>query len=176
MANKSAKKTAIENARILRNVQWGMLIVNITYIVVQFGWYNADVTFYRVIRYLLTWLPTLFIYRQFASMAQPQRDMSGAIVSGGDDLNAPGLTSYMFDILYVTWFVHLGSLAWSSVWWFYLVIPCYAFYSIWGFVAPMLGFGGNGNKGGDQEASKSKRQQKMEKRQQRGNVQYGQAR
>ncbi|KAI8054626.1 hypothetical protein BDF22DRAFT_742563 [Syncephalis plumigaleata] len=168
-ANKSAKKQTVENARILRNVQWGLLIVNSIYVLVQFGWYRADVTRYSASGYLITWLPTIFIYRLMAKMARPQRDMSGAIVSGGDDLNAPGLTSYMFDILYVTWFVHLGSLLWSFIWWFYLVIPLYAGYAIWGFVAPMLK-----SNGGGQEEMKSKRQQKMEKRQQRGNVRYTQ--
>ncbi|RKP26931.1 hypothetical protein SYNPS1DRAFT_5628, partial [Syncephalis pseudoplumigaleata] len=139
-----------------------LVFVQSLYVLVQFGWYRADVTRYHVVGYLITWLPTIFIYRLLASMARPQRDASGAIISGGDDLNAPGLTSYMFDVLYVTWFVHVGSLVWSFVWWFYLAIPLYACYVLWGFVAPMLKGSGGGEAAA--AAAKSKRQQKMEKR------------
>ena len=37
----------------------------------------------------------------------------------------------MFDVIYVTWFVHLGSLFSGYVWYLYLVIPVFAAWKAW---------------------------------------------
>ena len=34
-------------------------------------------------------------------MGSPKRDATGIVVMSGDDLNQPGITEWMFDILYI---------------------------------------------------------------------------
>jgi hypothetical protein len=68
----------------------------------------------------------------------------------------------MFDVLYVTWFVHLMSLFWDAIWWLYLVIPGFASVKILGFILPMLRSAGGASE--EKAPSMSKRQQKKEAR------------
>lgn len=35
---------------------------------------------------------------------------------------------YAFDIIYVTWFVHVTSAFWSKMWWFYISVSLKLFY------------------------------------------------
>lgn len=50
------------------------------------------------------------------------RDMAAK----GEDLNAEGLTALMWDVVFVTWFVHVGTaFVWRKFWWLYASIPCY---------------------------------------------------
>ncbi|RKP15230.1 hypothetical protein BJ684DRAFT_7327, partial [Piptocephalis cylindrospora] len=116
-ANSSAKRQAQANAYALRNLQIGLLVVNLTYIVVRIGLYRPTFSFWHLLVYSLTSGLTALFYRILASP--------------GNDLYGPGLTSYMFDVIYVTWFVHLGvALISDSFWWFYLAIPAFATYKI----------------------------------------------
>lgn len=89
----------------------------------------------------------------------------------GDDLDAPGLTEFFWDIIYWTWInliavVVLGNRAW----WLYLVVPIYAIYSgvntargVRGMFGGLAGAGAEGDTSAQAQAQ-SKRQQKMEKR------------
>ncbi|CAG8508734.1 12312_t:CDS:2 [Ambispora gerdemannii] len=91
----------------------------------------------------------------------------GSVEWSGEDLNSEGLTAYMFDIIYITWFVHFVSMFWEAAWWIYLVIPAYALYKIWSsFIQPYL-FSSSSENDNTNE-SKSKRQQKKMLRQDSG--------
>lgn len=53
------------------------------------------------------------------------RDMAAK----GEDLNAEGLTALLWDVIFVTWFVHVGTaLIWRRLWWLYAVIPAYGLF------------------------------------------------
>lgn len=45
-----------------------------------------------------------------------------SMAAQGNDLQQSGLTQYMFDIVYVTWFVQLASLLWGKLWYLYLIV------------------------------------------------------
>ncbi|KAJ9073118.1 hypothetical protein DSO57_1020007 [Entomophthora muscae] len=60
------------------------------------------------------------MFYQLLALAKP-RMVQGKVV-GGEDLAAKGLTSFMFDILYVSWFVQIGTTLSNKFWWFYLVV------------------------------------------------------
>ncbi|KAI9227449.1 MAG: hypothetical protein DHS80DRAFT_31774 [Piptocephalis tieghemiana] len=116
-ANNSAKRQAQANAYALRNLQIGLLVVNLIYILIRIGLYRPTYGFWHLLLYCFTAGITALLYRILASP--------------GNDLYGPGLTSYMFDVIYVTWFVHLGvALISDHFWWIYLVIPSYALYKI----------------------------------------------
>ncbi|KAF8939078.1 hypothetical protein BGZ58_010714 [Dissophora ornata] len=113
-------------------------------------------------------------------MGQPRFNSKGELVDAGEDLSQEGLVQYAFDIIYVTWFVHVTSAFWSKAWWFYLTIPVYAGWKLWHLaIKPMLARGGMGGAGaagaadgaaasGNTDGAKSKRREKMEKRAEKG--------
>lgn len=56
-----------------------------------------------------------------AGIALLMRDMA----LKGEDLNAEGLTALMWDVIFVTWAVHVGTaLVWKKLWWLYAVVSC----------------------------------------------------
>ncbi|ORZ18239.1 hypothetical protein BCR41DRAFT_370053 [Lobosporangium transversale] len=175
MANSSQKKIAHENAKALLSLRKGFI------------WVNAFYIFYRIIYnwstfglklgfgYIATAGLSIFLYTQINAMGRPRYNSRGELADAGQDLSQEGLVQYAFDIIYVTWFVHVTSAFWSKMWWFYLSIPAYAGWKAWQLaVKPMLARSGMGVPSGAAEASgstegtKSKRREKMEKRAEKG--------
>ncbi|KAG0365921.1 hypothetical protein BGZ54_006049 [Gamsiella multidivaricata] len=133
--------------------------------------------------YLFTAGLTVFFYMQINAMGRPRYNSKGELADAGEDLSQEGLIQYAFDIIYVTWFVHVTSAFWSKMWWFYLAIPAYAGWKAWHLaVKPMLARGGIGaaaaagdgaaaggaGASGSADGTKSKRREKMEKRAEKG--------
>ncbi|KAI8098655.1 uncharacterized protein BX664DRAFT_319280 [Halteromyces radiatus] len=173
MANASSKKIAAANTKTLSNLQIGFASVNIVYIlwrvIYLWGSFSKSLGFL----YILTTGLTLLFYSILKSSGTPTYNIDGTLRSSGDDLNSEGLTAYMFDIIYITWFVHISTAFISNKFWYtYLVIPGYALYKGLPLVMKYFGStGGNGNESNEANTSgKSKRQQKMEKR--GGKVKY----
>ncbi|CAO3590768.1 unnamed protein product [Absidia cylindrospora] len=176
MANASSKKIAAANTKTLANLRLGFLSVNIIYFLwrVFYHWDSFSKTIGFL--YICTTGLTLLFYSILKSSGTPTYTINGTLRSSGDNLNSEGLTAYMFDIIYVTWFVDITTAFISNKFWYtYLVIPGYALYKGLPFVMSYLGRGGSGNGNGDEsnqgdQSGKSKRQQKMEKR--GGKVKY----
>lgn len=103
----------------------------------------------------------------------------------GEDLEAKGLTEFLWDVLYWTWgCVVLAAVVGDRAWWAWVVVvPAYSVYLAvgtyrgvtggGGLGGMMMGGGGAGAEGLDGVAGgESKRQKKMEKRGGREKVQY----
>ena len=61
------------------------------------------------------------------------------IARAGDDLAQAGMTAYMFDVVYLTWFVHVGTaLVSARLWRTYAVIPAYLLYLAYKNVLPYV--------------------------------------
>ncbi|KAG0199213.1 hypothetical protein BGX28_007462 [Mortierella sp. GBA30] len=129
--------------------------------------------------YLFTAGLSVFLYTQINAMGQPRYNTKGELADAGEDLSQEGLVQYAFDIIYVTWFVHVTSAFWSKMWWFYLAIPAYAGWKAWHLAfKPMLARSGMGSgagaagaagaASGSADGTKSKRREKMEKRAEKG--------
>ena len=54
----------------------------------------------------------------------------GTLVDGGGDLNS-GMLEYVWDVLYVVWFVQVMGLTSSYAWLVLLVIPAFALWRLW---------------------------------------------
>lgn len=101
------------------------------------------------------------------SIARPRYDAAGNLQKAGEDLDAPGLTEYFWDVIYWTWInvisvIILGNLAW----WAYLVVPTYTAFAAFSTARGVKGMFG-GMAGGGTEGpgpAQSKRQQKLEQR------------
>jgi len=114
--------------------------------------------------------PALVLEYWLESIARPQYDAQGDLRKPGDDLDAPGLTEFFWDVIYWTWINLLAVvIVGNRAWWAYLVVPAYAVYGAFSTAKGVKGMLGGGMAGaggeGDQSAqAQSKRSQKMEAR------------
>ncbi|PWN36607.1 uncharacterized protein FA14DRAFT_4611 [Meira miltonrushii] len=182
MARAASKKQAAQNAMMVRILTYGFLITNTLHLFFIFGPFRnkAKSLFWPIIKYAITELIAGALGLTLRSMA-----------SQGDDLGQHGLTAYMFDIIYVTWFTHVTTALISAKFWYtYLVIPLYAAYFGYNKLIVPFVLGGRdpirsvismvtGSAGqpqsaqanqtpADQQPAQSKRQAKLQKRADRG--------
>lgn len=117
-------------------------------------------------RYLLLSLPGLAIEFYLDRLAQPSYKPDGALRRAGEDLEAKGLTEFMWDIVYWTWInLILVIVLGNRAWWLYLVVPGYAIYAAVTTASGLKGMlGGMAGGGGEPAEPASKRQAKMDKR------------
>ncbi|CAG8612245.1 7117_t:CDS:2, partial [Diversispora eburnea] len=101
------------------------------YFIFRISYHYDSFTFWIATKYLITCGISLFLWKQLVSYGTPRFRPNGSVDWPGEDLNAEGLTAYMFDVIYVTWFVHITSMFFEWAWWFYTVIPLFGAYKIW---------------------------------------------
>ncbi|CAI6340846.1 unnamed protein product [Periconia digitata] len=110
--------------------------------------------------------PQLLINFLFERQSRPTYLADGSIKRSGEDLDAKGLTEYLWDVTYWTYgCLVVVSLFGDWGWWFWAVVPVYSVYAAWGAYKGVRG-GFTDAAGVPQPgaASGSKRQAKMEKR------------
>ncbi|OLY85798.1 Meiotically up-regulated gene 69 protein [Smittium mucronatum] len=138
------------------------MVVNGIYLLFRFGFGYSGLTWRTILAYGVTLTVESFFYVQLYKISQPKFDSKGLLLSSGEDLSSAGLISYMFDFIYITWAIHLLSLVVSFAWWFYLSIPIYFVYMFGGKVLSLFKMSSSDQ---TQEPSKSKRREKLEKKQ-----------
>ena len=104
---------------------------------------------------------------------QQQQSSTATATRAGEDLEAKGLTEFLWDVVYWTWgCIGVAGVFGDRGWWLWLVVPLYSVYAAWtmyrGFSGQMGGLMGGGSKdgegGGGAGGGESKRQKKLEKR------------
>jgi hypothetical protein len=115
--------------------------------------------------YILLTFPALVLEFYLEKLGRPKYNEAGDLRSAGEDLDAKGLTEWMWDVVYWTW----GCVGWACLvgnggWWLWIGVPVYSGWAAYtGVKGAKEGFAGMGAKvqaGGGE----SKRQKKMEKR------------
>ncbi|KAI9897256.1 hypothetical protein N3K66_008278 [Trichothecium roseum] len=161
MAQKAKKDRAKANAAALNNLHIGSAVAHAVFL--AFNLALASPSSRRsLLAYALLSAPGLACEYALESSGRPRRDpATGALRSSGEDLAAPGLTEYMFDVVWVTW----ASLACVVVfgdwgWLLWGVVPAYGLYmgsGLLGMGKQMLTgggmMGGAGGGGGEQAAA-----------------------
>ena len=121
MANASAKKTGLyivsppsdppflltqcfssasQNEAAIQNLFYGQLLSHLLPLVVR--WLLKTHTTKKVVFFFtFSFIVSQFIYHRLVKMGTPKRDSIGQLISSGEDLNQPGVTEWMFDVLYV---------------------------------------------------------------------------
>ncbi|KDE09222.1 hypothetical protein MVLG_00543 [Microbotryum lychnidis-dioicae p1A1 Lamole] len=127
MAGASGKRIAASNAKTLHQLRLAFLI---THAISLASW--AFFPSLRVWKHLFYFFTTdsiaLILWYQLEGMARRK-----------DDVGSPGMAAYMFDIIYVTLFVHATTALISRKFWaLYLSIPLYALYRLYSFAKPYL--------------------------------------
>jgi hypothetical protein len=109
--------------------------------------------------------PQLLIQLAFERQSRPTLDASGSIKRAGEDLEAKGLTEYMWDIVYWTYgVIFFVAFTGDKAWWLWAVIPLYSVYAAWTTYTGMRGGYTDAAGVPQPESATSKRQAKMEKR------------
>jgi hypothetical protein len=147
--------------------------VNLFYIVLRFLFFKR-----KLLPYILLSLPSYLIEFWFERVGRPVY-VDGAngkdLRKAGEDLEAKGLTEWMWDVVYWTWgTTAIVTLFGDWAWWLYAAVPLYSAYlAFTTYSGVRKGMGGMMGGGADEKVAAqgpSKRQTKMEKRGQK--VQY----
>lgn len=144
MAQKAKKDRAKSNISSLNNLHIGTLTINALFIL-----FNVLFKRRSLLAYALFSIPCLVAEFILETTGRPKFDPNTkALKSSGEDLAAPGLTEYMFDIIWVTWlslicvilFGNWGWVVWS-------VVPVYGAYKGYGLLGMARGMMGGAQKG-----------------------------
>ncbi|EGD93572.1 hypothetical protein TMEN_4039 [Trichophyton mentagrophytes] len=170
MAQKAAKTLAARNTSLLLRTHITTASLHAVLLLLHFV-FGRPASLWK---YLLLTSPTLVIEFYFERLGRPRYDAaSGALRSPGEDLDAPGLTEYCWDVLYWTWGCMGAACIFGDYgWWMWVVVPLYsiwlAYTTFMGVKSGLPGAAGM-DMGADEGAgqAESKRQKKLEKRGQR---------
>lgn len=155
---------AARNAATLNRTHLISLGVNGLFLLIHFLLFQRSI----VAWFVLT-LPAFIVEFWFERIARPTYvDGGKELKRAGEDLEAKGLTEFLWDLLYWTWGCEiLVAFFGNKLWWAYLAVPIYsaylAFTTFSGARQGLAGLGGAGDTGAP-AAGQSKRQAKMEKR------------
>lgn len=118
-----------------------------------------------ILLYLVLSAPQLLVQLYFERLSRPTLNEDGGVKRPGEDLDAKGLTEYMWDVVYWSYAcIALAAIIGDYAWWLWAVIPAYSVYAAYTTYTGMTG-GYQDAAGVPQPASgTSKRQAKMEKR------------
>ncbi|KAJ8129501.1 hypothetical protein O1611_g4129 [Lasiodiplodia mahajangana] len=139
MAQKARKDRAKANAAALTNLHTGTLIVNIIFIL-----FNLLFKRRSLLLYILLSVPAFVCEFILESTGRPKYDSStSSLKTAGEDLSAPGLTEYMFDVIWVTWAsVALVTFFGNWCWLLWSVVPAYGAYKGYGLLGAARGMAG----------------------------------
>ncbi|KAJ5087963.1 hypothetical protein N7456_011579 [Penicillium angulare] len=172
MAQKAAKTLATRNGALLNRTHMISATLHVLFLVLHQIFQRP-----RSLKpYFLLAVPTLLIEYYLDRVGRPSYNEDGSLRSAGEDLNATGLTEYMWDILYWTQGCIVAVCVFNDrAWWLWAVVPLYSVYlaytTVMGVKKGFAGMGGGAGEGaGDSEGAKSKREMKKEKRGDRAKV------
>ena len=167
---KAAKQLAARNTAILNRAHSISLGINLLFILLRLLIFHSSGTRATFLLYVILSLPALVIEFWLERIGRPTHAPNGDLKRSGEDLEAKGLTEFMWDVLYWTWgCVVAASLLGNKGWWLWGVIPVYGAwlaYTTFGSVRKgMAGLAGQGAEGeATNGVASSNRQKKMEKR------------
>ncbi|KAI8326113.1 DUF788-domain-containing protein [Martensiomyces pterosporus] len=167
MANQSAKRIVQENAARMATMDKVYLAVNGLYLFVRFVLQYQSTNWTESIMYFLSLALESFIYLNLYKTSRPRYDPGGVLLDAGTDLSQPGLISYMFDFIYISWAVHLLSLVTKWAWVLYVVIPVYMLYAFGPYIRQFLASQGEAEPSAEEKEKERKRREKKERKQQR---------
>lgn len=131
MAQKARKERAKANSSALNNLHTGSLVVNGIFLLWQFFFRSQS-----LLLYFLLSLPSFLCEFTLERSGRPTYDPSTqALKTAGEDLANPGLTEYMFDLIWVTWgTVVLVLLFGNWMWLVWAIVPAFGAYKGFGLM------------------------------------------
>ncbi|KAH8153146.1 uncharacterized protein LAJ45_02733 [Morchella importuna] len=124
MANKASKSLARANARTLTRTHTITASLHALFILYRLLFRHGS---WR--KYLVLSLPSLVIEYYLERLGRPTYTATGDLRSPGEDMEAKGVTEYLWDVVYATWVVMgLVGVAGEWAWWLWTIVPAYAGY------------------------------------------------
>ncbi|KAF2279589.1 uncharacterized protein EI97DRAFT_464812 [Westerdykella ornata] len=165
MAQKAAKTLAARNTSRLNQTLAATLLIHGFFLLLRALVFRSSFTRKSLVLYLLFSAPQWFINLQFERLGRPKVNPDGSIRRSGEDLEAKGLTEYMWDVTYWTYgCVFFAATVGDRAWWLWGIIPLYSVYLAYTtFMGVRQGYTDAAGVPQPQAAT-SKRQQKLEKR------------
>jgi len=159
MAQKAKKDRAKANAATLNNLHIGTLAINLLFLISSLLFRRRSLLTYAILS-----IPSLICSYILETTGRPKFDPStNALKSSGEDLAAPGLTEYMFDVVWITWASLLAVMLFGNWGWLlWAVVPIYGGYKGYGLIGMAKGMMGGGQQGQmpEQQASTGNRKQR----------------
>ncbi|KAG9584862.1 hypothetical protein KCU77_g9682, partial [Aureobasidium melanogenum] len=166
MARQALKTQAARNAAILQRTHLIALGVHGFHLLLRLTLVRRSFWAYLILSF-----PSLLIQFWFERVGRPtyaEGPNGRELKRAGEDLEAKGLTEWMWDVVYWSWgCIVFTTLLGDWAWWFFAVIPLYsAWLAYTTFTGARQGLMGGGAMPaeGASSGTQSKRQQKMEKR------------
>jgi hypothetical protein len=164
LSQKAAKSLAVRNTARLKQTHAISLFINLVFLLLAFFVRRS----LSLKRYALLSAPGLIIEFYLDRLGRPVHNQDGSLRRAGDDLEAKGLTEFMWDVLYWTWInIVLVAILGNWAWWFYLVVPGYSIFAVVTTVGGLRGMMNGMAGAGAEPDAQSNRQKKMDKRGQR---------
>lgn len=121
-SQKAAKALATRNAAKLNQMLLVALAIHSTFLVLRVGLFRKSFTKGSLVRYIIFSSPSWLIQFWFERMGRPvythSSDGTPELKRSGEDLEAKGLTEYMWDVLYWTYgCLVLVALLGDWAWW-----------------------------------------------------------
>lgn len=141
---------------------------NLFFLLLRLIIFRANYTPNTLLLYVLLSAPALAIEFWLEKIGRPAYAENGELKRSGEDMDAKGLTEFMWDVLYWTWAcIAAAAIVGNRAWWMYIVVPAYSMWAasstILSMRQGMAGMAGQGQ-GNGEGMGESKRQKKMEKR------------
>lgn len=148
MAQKAKKDRAKANISSLNTLHIGTLSVNALFIL-----FNLLFKRRLIWTYVILSIPSIIAEYILESTGRPKFDpVTKVLKSSGEDLAAPGLTEYMFDVIWVTWFCLIAVILFGDwAWVFWSVIPIFGLYKGYGLLGMARGLAGGPQVGQGQQ-------------------------
>ncbi|KAI1393545.1 uncharacterized protein F4822DRAFT_16159 [Hypoxylon trugodes] len=139
MAQKARKDRAKANAVALTNLHMGTLIINVLFVLFHFLFRKRSILVYVILS-----IPSFVCEYVLESSGRPKYDPSTkSLQNAGEDLSAPGLTEYMFDVIWVTWASVVFAILFGNWGWLlWAVVPAYGAYKGYGLLGAARGMAG----------------------------------
>jgi len=142
--------------------------INIIFILLRFIRFRTTCTRATFLLYFVLYSPALAIEFWLEKIGRPSTSSNGDL-RAGEDLEAKGLTEYLWDVLYWSWgCVAVAGLFGDRAWWTWSAIPVYSIWLAWttfgGMRQGLAGMTGQSGGEGVNGGGISNRQKKMEKR------------
>ena len=125
MAQKAKKDRAKSNTAALNNLHIGTASVHALFLAFHFLFRSRS-----LLAYGLFSVPSLICEYVLETTGRPKYDPdTKALRSSGEDMAAPGLTEYMFDVIWVTWASVVSVIIFGNWGWLlWAVVPAYGLY------------------------------------------------
>lgn len=166
MAGKARKDLAKSNKEALSLLHFMSAVFNMLFCVFAAIGGNRSWTPYIVLS-----IPSFIAQYILETTGRPKYNVlngKSTLRTAGEDLSAPGLTEYMFDVIWVTWACYVAVILVGNMgWWLYAVVPVFGAWKAWGLFGAARGMMGAGQSQGaatgmeQQQPAMNRKQRRM---------------